>query len=309
MSIESVMPSNHLILCRPFSFCLQSSTGIRVFSNELTLCIRWWNYWRFSFSLSPSNVYSGLISFRIDWFDLLAVQGTLKSLLRHHSSKASILQQSTFFMIQLSHPYMNTEKIIALSRWAFVGKVISLLLNMLSLLIIAFLPRRKHLLILWWQPLSAVILEPKKIKSVTVSIVSPSICHEVMGLDAMILVFWILSFILLHIHISLCHDFLVFVSWIPCFFFFFAFYYFDIFEKYRSDMYSISPILGLLIFLVVVFRLCILIQEYHGSKAQVMLCLSQDILSDVVDPGHLIKLISATGYQFKHWKISVILLW
>ena len=138
----------------------------------------------FSFSISPSNEYSGLISFRIDWLDLLAVQGTLKSPLQHHSSKASILQHSAFFIVQLSHPYMTTGKTIPLTRWTFVDKVMSLLFNMLSRLVITFLPRSKCLLISWLQSLSAVILEPKKIKSVTVSIVSTSICHEVLGPDA-----------------------------------------------------------------------------------------------------------------------------
>ena len=135
-----------------------------------------------------SYEYLGLISFRIDWFDLLAVQGSLKSLLQHHSTKASILWRSAFFMIQLSHPYMTTGKTIALTRWTFVSKVMSLFFNTLSRFVITFLPRSKHLLILWLQLSSAVILEPTKIKSVTVSIISPSICHEVMGLDAMILV-------------------------------------------------------------------------------------------------------------------------
>ena len=139
--------------------------------------------------MSPSNEYSGLISFRMDWLDLLTVQGTLKSFLQHHSSKASILQCSAFFMVQLSHPYVTTGKAIALTRWTFVGKVMSLLFNMFSRLVIAFLPKSKHLLISWLQSPSAVILEPKKIKSVTVSIVSPSICCEVMELDAIILVF------------------------------------------------------------------------------------------------------------------------
>ena len=143
----------------------------------------------FSFSISPSNEYSGLISFRMDWFDLLAVQGTLKSLLQHHSSKASILWHSAFFILQLSHPYMTTGKTIALTRWTFVGKVMSLFFNMPSRLVITLLPRSKRLLISWLQSPSAVILEPQKIKSVTVSFVSPSICHEVMGPDAMILVF------------------------------------------------------------------------------------------------------------------------
>ena len=156
-----------------------------VFSNEPVLHIRWPKYWSFSFSISPSNEYSGLISCRIDWFDLLAVQGTLKSLLQHHSSKASILQHSAFFTVQLSHPYMTTGNTIALTRWAFVSKVMSLLFNMLSRLVIAFLPRSKHLLISWQQSPSAVILEPKKMKSITVSIVSLSICHEVMGPEVM----------------------------------------------------------------------------------------------------------------------------
>ena len=162
---------------------------MRVFSNESVLHTRWPKYWNFSFSISPSKEYSGLISFRMDWLDLLAVQGTLKSLLQHHSSKAAILRCSAFFVVQLSHPYMTTGKTLALIRWTFVGKVMSLLFNMLSRLVIAFLQRSKHLLISCLQSPSAVILEPPKIKSVTVSIVSPSICHEVMGPDAMILVF------------------------------------------------------------------------------------------------------------------------
>ena len=144
MSIESVMPSNHLILCCPL---LLPSVfhSIRVFSNESALRIRWPKYWSFSFNISPSNEYSGLISFRIDWMDLLAAHGTLKSLLQHHSSKASILWCSAFFIVQLSHPYMTTRKTIALTRRTFVGKVMSLLFNMLSRLVIAFLPRRKHI--------------------------------------------------------------------------------------------------------------------------------------------------------------------
>ena len=154
----------------------------------------WPKYWSFSFSISPSNEYSGLISFKIDWFDLLAVQGTLKSLLQHHNSKASILQCSAFFMVQLSHPYMTTGKTIALTRQTVVGKVMSLLFDMLSRFVIAFLPRSKCLLISWLQSLLAVILKPKKMKMFTVSIVSPSICHEVTGQGAMVLVFWILSF-------------------------------------------------------------------------------------------------------------------
>ena len=187
MSIESVMPSNHLILCHPILLLPSIFPIIRVFSNKSVLHIRPTKYW--SFSISPSNEYSGLISFRMDWLDLHAVQGTLKSLLQHHSSKASILWHSAFFIVQLSHPCMTTGKTRALTRWAFVGKVMSLLFNMLSRLVVTFLPRTKCLLISWLQSPSAVILEPRKIKSVTVSIVSPSICHEVMGLDAMILVF------------------------------------------------------------------------------------------------------------------------
>ena len=149
MSIESVMPSNHLILCCPLLLLLSIFPSIRVFSNESVLCIRWPKYWSFSFSISPSNEYSGLISFRMDWLDLLAVQGTLKSLLQHHSSKASIVWRSAFFIVQLSHPYMTIGKIIALTRQTFVGKVMSLLFNMLSRLVIAFLSRSKHLLISW----------------------------------------------------------------------------------------------------------------------------------------------------------------
>ena len=151
--------------------------------------IRWPKYWSFSVSMSLSNEYSGLISFRIDWFDVLAVQGTLKSLLQHHSSKASILRCSAFFIVKLSHPYMNTGKTIPLTRWTFIDKVMSLFFNMLSRLVIAFLPRSKRLLISWLQSPSAVILEPKKIKSVTVYIVSVIICHEVMGQEAMIFIF------------------------------------------------------------------------------------------------------------------------
>ena len=159
-----------------------------LFSDVSALWIRWPKYW--SFSNSPSNEYLGLISFWTDWFDLLAVQGTLKSLLQYHSSKASILWCSALFMVQLSHTYMTTGKTISLTRWTFVGKVMSLLFNMLSRLIIAFLPRSKRLIVSWLQSPSAVILEPKKRNSVTVSIVFPFICHEVMGPDAMILVFW-----------------------------------------------------------------------------------------------------------------------
>ena len=157
------MPSNHLVLYHPLLLLPSIFPSIRVFSNELALCIRWPKYWSFSFSISPSNEYSGLISFRMDWLDLLAVQGTLTSLLQHHTSKASILRHSAFFMVQLSHPYMITGKTISLTRWTFVRKVISLLFNMLSRFVIAFLPRSKCLLISWLQSPSAVILEPKKI--------------------------------------------------------------------------------------------------------------------------------------------------
>ena len=162
MFIESVMPSNHLILCRPLLHLPPVPPSIRVFSNELALCIRWPKYWSFSFSLSPSNEPSGLISFRMDWLDLLAVQGTLESLLQHHSSKASILWHSAFFIVYLSRTYMMTGKAIALTRQTFVGKVMSLLFNMLSRLVITFLPRSKCLLISWLQSPSAVILEPPK---------------------------------------------------------------------------------------------------------------------------------------------------
>ena len=189
MSIESVMPPNHLILYCPLLFRPSIFPSIRVFSNESLLPIRWPKYWNFSFSITPSNEYSGLISFRIDWFDLLAIQGSLKRLLQHHSSKASILQHSAFFIVQLSYPYMITGKTIALTRWTFVGKGMPLLFNVLSRMVIAFLPRSKRLLISWLQSPSAVILEPPKIKSVTISIVSPSICHEVMGPDGMIFIF------------------------------------------------------------------------------------------------------------------------
>ena len=189
MTTELVMPSNHLILCRPLLLLPSIFPSIRVFSNESVLHVRWPKYWSFSFSISPSNEYSGLISFRMDWLDLLAVQGTLKSLLQHHSSKASILQCSAFFIVQLSHPNMTTGETIALTRWTFVGKVMSLLFNMMPRLVIAFLPRSKHLLISWLQSPSAVILEHPKIKSATVCTVSPSISHEVMGSDDMIFVF------------------------------------------------------------------------------------------------------------------------
>ena len=171
MSIESMRPSNHLIFCHPLLLMPSIFPSIRVFSNESALHIRWPKYWSFSFNISPSNEHPGLI-FRMDWLDLLAVQETLKALLQHHSSKASILQCSAFFIVQLSHPYMTTGKTIALTRWAFVGKVMSLLYNMLSRLVIIFLLRSKCLLISWLQSPSAVILEPRKIKSATVSTVS-----------------------------------------------------------------------------------------------------------------------------------------
>ena len=179
-SIESMMPSNHLILCHPLLLLPSIFASIRVFSNESILRIRWPKYWSFSFNISLSNEYSGLISFRVDLLHLLPVQGTLKNFLQHYSSKASILWHSAFFIVQLSHLYMTSGKTIALTRWTFVDKVVSLLFNMLSRLVITLLPRSKHLLISWLQSLSAVILEPPKIKSATVSTVSPSICHEVM---------------------------------------------------------------------------------------------------------------------------------
>ena len=169
----------------PFSSCLQSFPASGSFQMSQP------KYWSFSFTISPSNEHPGLISFRMDWLDLLAAQGTLKSLFQHHSAKALILQHSTFFIVQLSHPYMTTGKTIALIRLTFVGKIMSLLFNMLFRLVITFLPRSKHLLILWLQSPSAVILEPPKIKFLTIS---PSICHEVVGLDSMILIFWMLSF-------------------------------------------------------------------------------------------------------------------
>ena len=183
---DAIQPSH------PLSTLLLPSSifpSIRVFSNESVLHIRWPKYWSFNISISASNEYSGLISFRIDWLDLLAVQGTLKNLLQHHSSKASTLQLLPFFIVQLLHPYLTTGKTIALTKWTFVDKVMSLLFNMLSQLVITFLPRSKWLLTSWLQSPSVVILEPPKIKSVTASIVSPSISHEVIGPDAMILVF------------------------------------------------------------------------------------------------------------------------
>ena len=187
MSIESVMSSNRLILCRPLLLLPSIFPSIRIISNESALRIRWLKYWSFSFNISPSNEHSRLISFRMGWFDLLVLQGTLKSLLQNYSLKTSIPLHSAFFIVQLSHPYMATGKTIALTRQTFVGKVMSLLFNMLSRLVMIFLPRSKRLLISWLQSPSAVILEPRKIKSATISTVS--IFHEVIGLDAMILVF------------------------------------------------------------------------------------------------------------------------
>ena len=185
------MPFNHLILCHPLLLLPSNFPSIRVFSNESALRIRWPKYWSFSFNISPSNEQPGLICFQMDWLELLAIQGTLKSLLQHPTSKASIFRCSAFFTAQLSHPYMTTGKTIALTRWTFVDKVMSLLFNMLPRLVITFLPRSKHLLISWLQSPSAVILETRKIKSTTVSTISPSFSHEVMGPDAMILVwFW-----------------------------------------------------------------------------------------------------------------------
>ena len=182
------MPSSHLLLCCPLFLLPPIPPSIRVFSNESIFHMRWPKYCSFSFSILSSKEIPGLISFRMDWLDLLTVQGTLKSL-QHHSSKASILRHSVFFTVQLSHPYMTTRKTISLTRRTFVGKVMSLLLNMLSRSVITFLPRSKSLLISWLQSPSAVILEPRKIKSYTVSTVSPSISHEVMGPDAMIFLF------------------------------------------------------------------------------------------------------------------------
>ena len=177
------MPSSHLILCRPLLLLPSVPPSIRVFSSESALRIRWPKYWSFSFNISPSNEHPGLISFRMDWLDLLAVQRSLKSLLHHHSLKASILQHSAFVTVQLSHSYMTTGETIVSTRWTFVGKVMSLLFNMLSRLVITYLPRSKHLLVSLLQSLSAVILEPRKIKSATVSLVFPSLCHEVLGPD------------------------------------------------------------------------------------------------------------------------------
>ena len=208
MSIESVMPSTHLILCHPLLLLPPIPPSIRVFSNEPTLPMRWPKYWSFSFSITPSNEHPGLILFRMDWLDLLAVQRTLKSLLQHHSSKASILRGSAFFTAQLSHPYMTTGKTIALTRQTFVGKVMSLLLNMLSRLVITFLPRSKHLVISWLQSPSAVILKPQKIKSDTVS---PSVSHEVISMIQWMLAIWSLvplPFLnqLEHLEVPICYN-------------------------------------------------------------------------------------------------------
>ena len=188
--IASVMPSNHLILWCPLLLLPSIIPSVRNFSNKSTVCIRWPKYWSFSFSISPSNEYSGWISLKIDWFNLLAVQRTLRSLLQHHSSKASILWHFAFFTVHLSQPYMTTGRTIALTIRMFVGRVMSLLFNTLSRFLLAFLLRSNCLLISWLQLPSAVILQPKKRKSVTTSTFSPSICQEVMGPDAMILVFF-----------------------------------------------------------------------------------------------------------------------
>jgi len=182
---DAMQPSHPLAAPSPPALNLSKHQGLF----QWVLHIRWPKYWSFSFSISPSNEYSGLISFRMGWLELLAVQGTLKSLFQNYSSKASVLQSSAFFIFQLSQPYMTTGKTTALTRQTFVDKVMTLLFNMLPRLVITFLPRSKHLLIPWLQSPSTVILVPKKIKSVTLSIASPSICHEVMGPDAMILVF------------------------------------------------------------------------------------------------------------------------
>ena len=200
MSIESVMPFSPLNLCLPFSSSLQSCPASWS-PSESVIHMRWPTYWSFSFSISLSSEYSGLISFRMDWLDLLAAQGTLKSLLQHHSSKASILRHLPFFKVQVLHPYMTTGKTIVLTMQTFANKVLSLLFNTLSRLVIAFLQKSNYLSISWLQSPSTVILEPKKIKSVTISIVSPSICREVMGSDAMIFVFWMLNFNQLFFHL------------------------------------------------------------------------------------------------------------
>ena len=183
MFIQLVMPSNHLILCSLVLLLPSVFASIKVFSDELSLHIRWPKYWSFSFNISPSNAYSGLISFRMDWFDLFAVRGTLKSRLQHHSLKASVLQCSACFVVQFLHPYMTTGENKALTIWTFVGKVMSLLYTVLCRFVIAFLPGSRCLTSWLWSP-SAVILEPNKLKPVTVSTFSRSICHEMMGLDA-----------------------------------------------------------------------------------------------------------------------------
>ena len=183
------MPSNHLILCHPLLLLPSIFLNIRVFSNESALCDRWLKHWSFSFSISPYSEHSGLISLRMNWLGILVVQGTLKSLLQHHSSKASILWGSAFFIVQLTHPYMTTGKTISLTTQTFVDIVMSLLFNMLSRLVSTFLSRCKHFLISWLQSPSAVILEPRKMKSTTVFTVYLSIGHEVMGPDAVMLVF------------------------------------------------------------------------------------------------------------------------
>ena len=188
---DAIQLSHPLSSPSPLALNLPQHQGI---FKESALCFRWPKYWNFSLSISPSNEHRGLITFRMDWLDLLAIQGTLKSLLQHHSSKTSTIRPSVFFTVQLSHPYMATGKTIVLTRVTFVGKVVFLIFNILSRLVITFLPRSKHLLISWLQSPSAVILEPPKIKSEIVSTVSPFICHKVMGPDAMILVFWMLSF-------------------------------------------------------------------------------------------------------------------
>ena len=193
MSIESVMPSNHLIFCCPLLLLPSIFPSIRPYSNESVLRIRWPEYWSFSFNISPTNEHPGLISFRMDWLDLLAVWGTLKSLLQHHSSKASILGCSAFFVVQLSHRYMTTERTTALTTWTFVGKVMSLLFNVLFRFLITFLPRSKHLLISWLQSPSCSNFGALKTKSAIISTVSTAICHEVRD-QIMILVFWLLSF-------------------------------------------------------------------------------------------------------------------
>ena len=189
MSIDSVMPFNHLMLCRPLFLLPSIFPSVRVFSNESFIPIRWPKYWSFSFNISPSNEHPGLISFRMDWLDLLAVQGMLKSLLQHHSSKAAILWHSAFFLVRLSHPYMTTGKTIAFTRWTFVGKVMSLLFNVLSRLVIKFFPRNKRVLISWMQSPSSVILEQKKNKVCQCFFCFPTYFHEVMRPYAMILVF------------------------------------------------------------------------------------------------------------------------